>query len=203
MEAIFATHNNHKLHEVAQMLPSWLHLHSLNDIGLTEEIIEDGSSLEENALIKARYVFSKNPSVDMAFADDTGLEVDALNGAPGIYSARYAGEHCSFKDNVDKLLRELQDFQEPELRRARFRTVIALILHGGEEHLFSGVVEGVIATDPRGIDGFGYDPIFIPDGFGESFSEMPLALKNSISHRGKAFRNMKQFLETHTDEEKR
>ncbi|KGN96544.1 hypothetical protein HQ39_00295 [Porphyromonas sp. COT-108 OH2963] len=203
MEAIFATHNNHKLHEVAQMLPFWLHLRSLNDIGLTEEIIEDGSSLEENALIKARYVFSKNPSVDMAFADDTGLEVDALNGAPGIYSARYAGEHCSFKDNVDKLLRELQDFQEPELRRARFRTVIALILHGGEEHLFSGVVEGVIATDPRGIDGFGYDPIFIPDGFGESFSEMPLALKNSISHRGKAFRNMKQFLETHTDEEKR
>lgn len=203
MEAIFATHNNHKLHEVAQMLPSWLHLRSLNDIGLTEEIIEDGSSLEENALIKARYVFSKNPSVDMAFADDTGLEVDALNGAPGIYSARYAGEHCSFKDNVDKLLRELRDIQEPELRRARFRTVIALILHGGEEHLFSGVVEGVIATAPRGIDGFGYDPIFIPDGFGESFSEMPLALKNSISHRGKAFRNMKQFLETHTDEEKR
>ncbi|KGN67323.1 RdgB/HAM1 family non-canonical purine NTP pyrophosphatase [Porphyromonas sp. COT-108 OH1349] len=203
MEAIFATHNNHKLHEVAQMLPSWLHLHSLNDIGLTEEIIEDGNSLEENALIKARYVFSKNPSADMAFADDTGLEVDALNGAPGIYSARYAGEHCSFKDNVDKLLRELQDFQDPELRRARFRTVIALILNGGEEHLFSGVVEGVITADPRGIDGFGYDPIFIPDGFGESFSEMPLALKNSISHRGKAFRNMKQFLETRTEDEKR
>ncbi|MDO4789760.1 MAG: RdgB/HAM1 family non-canonical purine NTP pyrophosphatase [Porphyromonas sp.] len=202
MEAIFATHNNHKLHEVAQMLPSWLHLKSLNDIGLTEEIVEDGSSLEENALIKARYVFSKKTSIGMAFADDTGLEVDALGGAPGIYSARYAGEHCSFKDNVDKLLRELQDVQDLEQRKARFRTVIALVLEGGEEHLFSGVVEGVIALSPSGVKGFGYDPIFIPNGFSESFSEMPLALKNSISHRGKAFQMMKQFLETYTDHEK-
>lgn len=191
MEALFATHNDHKLQEVTKMLPGWLTVRNLNQMGLLEEIPEDGETLEENALIKARYAKAKT-GAKVTFADDTGLEVEALDGAPGVHSARYAGDHCSAKDNVAKMLRVLKDVPTP--RKARFRTVIALILDE-EEHLFYGEVRGEIMTEPAGVDGFGYDPIFNPDGYEVTFAEMPLSVKNSISHRGRAFEKMRLFLE--------
>lgn len=186
---VFATHNENKLQEVRQMLGEKFHLLSLTDIGCHDEIEETAETLEGNALIKARYVKDKF-GYDV-FADDTGLEVDALNGAPGVYSARYAGEGKNSEDNMDKLLRELSG---EENRTARFRTVVALILNN-DEHLFEGVVDGTITSERSGAAGFGYDPIFLPDGYAMTFAEMPGNEKNRISHRGRAVGKLVSFLE--------
>lgn len=161
---------------------------SLEEIGCHEDIVEDADTIEGNAKIKADFVTNKF-HVD-CFADDTGLEVEALDGAPGVYSARYAGEHCSYQDNVDKLLREMKGKTN---RKACFKTVIALILDG-KEYLFEGRVDGQIIEDQRGMSGFGYDPVFLPDGFDRTFAEMSEEEKNSISHRGRAIRKMMDFL---------
>lgn len=191
MELIFATHNIHKVSEVQAMLPSALHIASLADIGCMEEIPETRDTLKGNALQKAQYVvehYHRN-----CFADDTGLEIDALDGRPGVYSARYAGEGCSFADNVRKVLAELQDVRELEKRSARFRTVVALILDG-REYFFEGKVEGYITLSPSGNEGFGYDPVFLPKGWIQTFAEMDSADKNRISHRGRAIAELVGFL---------
>lgn len=194
MKLLFASHNQHKLEEVRSILLSkglqGIELISLSDLGDEEEIPENGETLEENALQKAREVWRRYHIP--CFADDTGLEVRALDGAPGVYSARYAGSHCSAEDNVDKLLRKLQDKED---REAQFRTVIALILDDGEEHLFEGEVAGEILRERRGAGGFGYDPIFLPAGKELSFSEMTLEEKNGISHRYEATLSLSIFLE--------
>lgn len=186
-ELVFATHNAHKLEELRAILKEYKIL-GLNDINCHEEIIEDSDTLDGNAKIKANYV-TDNYSID-CFADDTGLEVDALNGAPGVYSARYAGEGCSYQDNVNKLLEALKNVEN---RKARFRTVIALNLNG-KQYTFEGKVEGVITKEQHGEKGFGYDPIFLPDGFEQTFAEMPMDVKNTISHRGKATQKLVEFL---------
>ena len=186
-ELVFATHNAHKLEELQAILKEYKIL-GLNDINCHEEIIEDSDTLDGNAKIKANYV-TDNYSID-CFADDTGLEVDALNGAPGVYSARYAGEGCSYQDNVNKLLEALKNVEN---RKARFRTVIALNLNG-KQYTFEGKVEGVITKEQHGEKGFGYDPIFLPDGFEQTFAEMPMNVKNTISHRGKATQKLVEFL---------
>lgn len=191
MELIFATHNIHKVSEVQAMLPSGLHIASLAEIGCMEEIPETQDSLKGNALQKAQYVVDRFHC--NCFADDTGLEIDALDGRPGVYSARYAGEGCSFADNVRKVLTELQDVKEMEKRTARFRTVVALILDG-KEYFFEGKVEGFITLSPSGNEGFGYDPVFQPAGWQQTFAEMDAADKNRISHRGLAIAALVEFL---------
>lgn len=185
---VFATNNLHKLQEVKPLLANKFNLLSLADIGFTEEIPEDFDTLELNASQKAWHIYNRF-GID-CFADDTGLEVDALNGAPGVYSARYAGEHKSPQDNINKLLLALSGVEN---RRARFRTVISLVI-GGNETLFEGVVEGVILTEKHGEAGFGYDPIFMPDGYNVSFAQMELDEKNAISHRGRAVSKLVSFL---------
>ena len=192
---IFATNNKHKLEEVRAALQGKVEVVSLQEIGLEGDIPETADTLEGNAKQKAHWVWDRlqgmNTSADGCFADDTGLEVDALGGAPGVYSARYAGEHCSFDDNVKKLLTALEGVDD---RRARFRTVICLIVNG-EEHCFEGRVEGQILRERHGVGGFGYDPVFLPDRFAVSFAEMPLDVKNSISHRGLAVEKLRRHLE--------
>lgn len=189
MDIVFATHNRHKSEEACQILgPRWT-LRNLHDLGQTEEIPETADTLQGNALQKAQFVYDKYHL--SCFADDTGLEVEALNGAPGVYSARYAGEHCSFADNVNKLLHEMQGKTN---RRACFKTVVALILDG-EAHFFEGRVDGTIIENPRGGEGFGYDPVFVPDGFNETFAEMSAEQKNKISHRGRAMAKLIEFLQ--------
>lgn len=188
LSLVFATNNQHKLKEVQHALGDRVELVTLNAVGITEDIPEDFETLQENALQKARYVYSKTGL--NCFADDTGLEVEALNWEPGVFSARYAGEAKNPKDNIRKLLDNLKGVEN---RRARFRTVIALILNG-QEYLFEGVVWGKIIDQERGSDGFGYDPIFVPDGFTQTFAEMPLELKNQISHRGRAVEELRIFL---------
>ncbi|MCR5550658.1 MAG: non-canonical purine NTP diphosphatase [Bacteroidales bacterium] len=189
MDIVFATHNRHKSEEACQILgPHWT-LRNLHDLGQTEEIPETANTLQGNALQKAQFVYDKYHL--SCFADDTGLEVEALNGAPGVYSARYAGEHCSFADNVNKLLHEMQGKTN---RRACFKTVVALILDG-EAHFFEGRVDGTIIENPRGGEGFGYDPVFVPDGFSETFAEMSAEQKNKISHRGRAMAKLIEFLQ--------
>lgn len=185
---VFATNNPHKLKEARQILSEWFDVVGLSEIGCTDEIEETADTLEGNALIKARWVHDKY-NVD-CFADDTGLMVDALGGGPGVYTARYAGEHCSPADNVAKMLRELKDEKN---RKAHFATVVALI-SDGREHCFEGRVEGSIAESAGGSKGFGYDPIFVPDETGIRFSEMAPEEKNAISHRGRAMRKLKDFL---------
>lgn len=185
---VFATNNLHKLQEVRLLLANKFNLLSLADIGFTEEIPEDFDTLELNASQKAWHIYNRF-GID-CFADDTGLEVDALNGAPGVYSARYAGEHKSPQDNIVKLLAELNGVGN---RKARFRTVVSLVI-GGNETLFEGVVEGVILTEKHGEAGFGYDPIFMPDGYNVSFAQMELDAKNAISHRGRAVSKLVSFL---------
>ncbi len=187
-ELVFATHNSHKLEEMRAILKNYKVI-GLNDINCHEEIVEDSDTLEGNAKIKADFV-KKNYNID-CFADDTGLEVEALNGAPGVYSARYAGENCSFQDNVKKLLEALKDCDN---RKARFRTVIALNIDD-KQYLFEGIVNGSIVREQHGEKGFGYDPIFLPDGYEQTFAEMPLELKNKISHRGLATQKLIDFLE--------
>lgn len=186
-DLVFATHNAHKLEELRAILKEF-NILGLHDINCHEEIVEDGETLYDNAIIKANYV-TENYHID-CFADDTGLEVDALDGAPGVYSARYAGEGCSYQDNVNKLLQAMEGVEN---RKARFKTVIALNLNG-EQYTFEGKVEGVITKEQHGEKGFGYDPIFRPDGFEETFAEMSMEVKNRISHRGRATQKLVEFL---------
>ncbi len=188
MELIFATNNLHKLKEVQSLLDNKIKLRSLKEIGCAEEIPEDYETLKENAAQKAHYIFDKY-NIN-CFADDTGLEIDALNGEPGVYSARYAGEPCSFEDNMNKVLEKLQGIEN---RKACFKTVIALILEG-KEYYFEGQVNGEILTEKTGIDGFGYDPIFKPEGYDLSFAQMSLDEKNKISHRARATKKLVEFL---------
>lgn len=188
MSIVFASGNRHKLEEVQQKLPDHLDVISMRDIGFNGDIEEPGETLEENARIKAAFIHDRY-RVD-CFADDTGLEVEALNGAPGVYSARYAGEGCSFGDNVEKLLREMTGKAN---RKARFRTVIHLFL-ANKEYVFDGVVNGTITTESHGTDGFGYDPVFMPDGYDRTFAEMTLEEKNAISHRALAVEKLSGFL---------
>lgn len=182
MKIVFATNNPHKLAEARALAGESVEILSLSDIGCHDEIPETADTLEGNALIKARWVHDRY-GYD-CFADDTGLMVDALGGAPGVYSARYAGPACDARANMSLLLERMEDATD---RRARFVTVIALIRGGGEE-LFSGEVHGRIATEPHGTAGFGYDPVFIADESGEAFAEMTAQAKNAISHRGRAMR---------------
>ena len=184
---IFATNNPNKLAEIKSAVKSFEVL-GLKEMGIHEDIAETGTTLEENALIKSQYIFQKTGL--NCFADDTGLEVKALNGSPGVYSARYAGPNCSAVDNMDKLLSELKNHDD---RSASFRTVISLILNG-EKYYFEGEVMGDILSQKKGVDGFGYDPIFQPKGFSASFAEMSMTQKNEISHRGIAFKKLIQFL---------
>lgn len=187
-ELIFATNNKHKLEEVSQLLEGKATIVSLAQAGLEGEIPETADTLQGNALQKAQWVWERTGND--CFADDTGLEVDALDGAPGVYSARYAGEHCTFDDNVNKLLDAMEGKTN---RKAAFRTVICLI-EGGEPRYFEGKVEGCILTERYGKGGFGYDPVFMPDRFAVSFAEMPLEVKNQISHRGLAVNQLVQYL---------
>lgn len=184
---VFATHNLNKLEEIRNILKNF-EVVGLRDIGCLEDIVEDADNIKGNAKIKADFV-TNNFHLD-CFADDTGLEVEALDGAPGVYSARYAGEGCSYHDNVVKLLKAMDGIEN---RKARFRTVIALN-HNGEQYFFEGIVNGKILTEEHGEGGFGYDPIFQPDGFDESFAEMEMEIKNRISHRGRATAKLVEFL---------
>ena len=191
MDICFATNNAHKVREINQLLGERFRMLSLADIGCQEELPENQTTLEGNSEEKASYVY-QHYRVN-CFADDTGLEVDALQGEPGVYSARYAGPQRSSEDNMRRLLRELAD--QPN-RTAQFRTVITLWLDG-QMHQFEGMVSGSIARERSGSEGFGYDPIFIPEGFTRSFADMTAEEKNQISHRGRAIRRLVQFLETY------
>lgn len=188
LRLVFATHNQNKAREIQSIMPQGVHVLSLDDIGCEEDIPETGDTLEENALLKVRYVYEKFGM--NCFADDTGLLVDSLNGEPGVYSARYAGPQKDSNDNMDLLLSNLSDKND---RTARFKTVMALILHG-EEHLFIGTVEGKIIDAKKGAEGFGYDPIFEPENSGKTFAEISLEEKNKMSHRARALEKMIHFL---------
>ena len=189
-QLVFATNNAHKLDEVRKILGGKFDILSLREIGCNDDIAETAETFEGNALIKARYIHDKY-GCD-CFADDSGLEIDALGGAPGVYSARYAGEAHDSEKNMAKVLEQLQG---EENRAARFRTAIALILDG-KEHLFEGEIAGRIIEERRGAGGFGYDPIFIPDGEIRTFAEMSDAQKNGISHRARAVAKLVAFLES-------
>ena len=189
MQFVFATHNLHKLEEVKTLLDSTVTVLGLNDINYTEEIEENETTLEGNALLKAKTIF--NSMKVNCFADDSGLLVDVLNGEPGVYSARYAGIQKNDDDNMNKLLAKLNGVEN---RKAQFKTVLALILHGNE-YLFEGVIHGVIANEKKGTQGFGYDPIFIPDGYSKSFAELTSSEKSLISHRSIALRKLITFLQ--------
>jgi XTP/dITP diphosphohydrolase len=202
MKIIFATANAGKLREAAEVLGPGFEIVSPASLGITEDIPETGSTLQENSLQKARYLFERTGLP--CFADDTGLEVDALGGAPGIYSARYAGPGHDHQANMDKLLAELEKLEIPDqvrnderFRRARFRTVVTLILADGEPRFFEGVCEGSIAREKRGTGGFGYDPVFLPDAYpGRTLAEVSEEEKNAVSHRGRAIRAMAAWLKS-------
>lgn len=193
MKIVFATNNQHKLSEIRQILGNRVEVLSLRDIGCDVDIPETGTTLEENALQKAQYIYD-NYHIDV-FADDTGLEVDALNGAPGVYSARYASmENSSAShDSEANMVRLLKELGDNNNRRARFRTVIALIQQG-KVHEFEGIVNGNIISERRGGEGFGYDPIFQPDGYNQTFAEMGAETKNQISHRARATQKLANYL---------
>jgi XTP/dITP diphosphohydrolase len=193
MTLVFASNNEHKITEIRSLLGNSFQLLSLADINITEDIPEEEPLIEGNALAKARYVH--NAAGVNVFADDTGLEIEALDGLPGVHSARFAGEMKDSSANIEKVFSMLGD---KENRKARFKTVIALILEG-KEYLFEGIVNGEIITEKRGTGGFGYDPVFIPDGKLLTFAQMDLAEKNTISHRARAFEKLKEFL-FHYDE---
>ena len=188
MQLIFATHNPGKLQEVREILAPKYEVLGLSDLNDHEEIVEDAPTLEGNAIIKATTVWERHGL--NCFSDDTGLEINALNGAPGVYSARYAGPKKNASDNMDKVLHALEGAAD---RSAQFRTALALHWNGAVQ-LFEGIVEGRIAEERSGTKGFGYDPIFIPDGYDCSFAEMDAALKNSMSHRGRAMQKLIAFL---------
>lgn len=194
MELIFATNNQHKATEINSLLGQNWAVKSLADLNFNEEVPETGDTLEDNALEKARYIhqlWGKN-----CFADDTGLEVEALHGAPGVFSARYAGEDKDSSKNINRLLEELKGQSN---RKARFRTVIALIIEG-REFLFEGIVNGQILENREGNGGFGYDPVFKPDEADVSFAQMPLSEKNLISHRARAMKKLTDFLNNHIED---
>ncbi|MCB0480515.1 MAG: RdgB/HAM1 family non-canonical purine NTP pyrophosphatase [Flavobacteriales bacterium] len=190
-EIVFATNNLHKLKEVQQAVGNKIILLSLKDINFKGEIPETQDTIEGNSKQKVEYIFERYNIP--CFADDTGLIIDSLNGEPGVYSARYAGEACSFKDNCDKVLRNLAKKKD---RKARFKTVISFMDQHGIK-TFEGVVEGTILEEYKGSDGFGYDPIFKPVGYNETFAEMTTELKNEISHRGLAVKKLLLFLESY------
>ena len=185
---VFATNNAHKLEEVTAILGEKIELLSMKDIHCHADIPETADTLEGNALLKARYIF-ENYNMD-CFADDTGLKVEALNGAPGVYSARYAGDAHNSEANMRKLLQVMEGIEN---RKAQFRTVFALIING-KEHLFEGIVKGEITKHRCGSSGFGYDPVFIPEGYTQTYAEMGNTLKNKISHRGLATNKLCNFL---------
>ena len=188
MKLVFATNNVHKLNEIRNLAGRNFEIVSLSDMGWVDEIPETGKTIEDNASQKAFYIYEKY-KFD-CFADDTGLEIESLDKRPGVYSARYAGESCNFEDNMSKVLTELQGITN---RKACFRTVISLVIQGKEVR-FEGKVDGVILNEYRGNKGFGYDPIFQPNGYKQTFAEMPLELKNAISHRGLATQKLIAFL---------
>ena len=188
IDLLFATSNKNKVLEIKKVLPKEFNIKSLDDIGFCEEIPENENSIEGNAIFKANYMYKKyNLNV---FADDTGLEVDSLNGKPGVHSARYAGISKNSRDNINKLLKKLKNKKN---RKARFKTVIALILNS-KIHTFEGVVEGIITKKPKGENGFGYDPVFIPSGYTKTFGELSIEEKNSISHRSLAMNKLIDFI---------
>jgi XTP/dITP diphosphohydrolase len=189
IELVFATNNVHKLEEIKAAVGNAIRIRSLEEIGFTDDIPETGQTLEANTSQKSHYIFQKYGI--NCFADDTGLEVEALDGRPGVFSARYAGPEQDHNKNIDKLLRELNDHKN---RKARFRTVISLVLDG-KEYLFEGIANGSILTERHGSKGFGYDPIFQPVGYKQSFAEMDLEEKNKISHRGRAIQKLIAFLQ--------
>lgn len=188
IDLLFATSNKNKVLEIKKVLPKEFNIKSLDDIGFCEEIPENENTIEGNAIFKANYIYKKyNLNV---FADDTGLEVDSLNGKPGVHSARYAGISKNSADNINKLLKKLKNKKN---RKARFKTIIALILNS-KIHTFEGVVEGIITKKPKGENGFGYDPVFIPRGYTKTFGELSLEEKNSISHRSLAMNKLIDFI---------
>lgn len=188
MNLVFASNNKNKILEIQSILNGSIKILSLEDIGCHEDIPETADTIEGNAILKADYV-TKKYGYD-CFADDTGLEISALNGEPGVYSARYAGEQRDSDDNMNKVLEGLNDATN---RNAHFKTVIALNLNG-KQHLFTGIANGTITQNKKGSQGFGYDPIFQPEGYEETFAELPLTIKNKISHRGKATQQLIDFL---------
>ena len=190
IKLLFGTNNTHKLKEIREIL-SDITVLSLADLMVEMEVEETEDTLRDNAILKAKAYFEVSGLP--CFADDTGLEVDALDGAPGVYSARYAGPNCNPDDNIDKLLGALKDADD---RQARFKTVIAFV-DGGKIHTFEGIAEGRILKERRGSRGFGYDPIFLPEGFRQSFAEMSPGEKNNISHRGKAIQKFAEFMSTY------
>ena len=187
-ELIFVSHNAHKLEEVKAIVVNNFEVKNLSDINVFDEIPETGLSFKENAQQKAEYIYKKLNC--NCFADDSGLSVDALDGEPGIYSARYAGEPCNMQNNIAKLLNNLKEKSD---RKAQFTTVIAVVLDG-EYHFFEGVIRGKIIDTPRGDNGFGYDPIFVPDGYDQTFAELPTEIKNNISHRAIAMQKFQEFI---------
>ena len=189
MKLVFASNNKNKIQEIQALVPNIIQIVSLEEIGCIEDIPETADTIEGNAILKANYVTEKY-GFD-CFADDTGLEVDALNGAPGVYSARYAGEQKDANDNMDKLLSELKDKSN---RKANFKTVIALNLNG-KQNLFTGIINGKIIKEKIGTNGFGYDPIFVADGFDKTFAELSMEEKSTISHRGIAVKELILFLQ--------
>lgn len=189
MKLVFASNNKNKIQEIQALVPNTIQIVSLDDIGCTEDIPETANTIEGNAILKANYVTEKY-GYD-CFADDTGLEVDALNGAPGVYSARYAGEQKDANDNMDKLLTQLKNESN---RKANFKTVIALNLNG-KQNLFTGIINGKIIEEKIGTNGFGYDPIFVADGYDKTFAELSLKEKSTISHRGIAVKELILFLQ--------
>ena len=189
MKLVFASNNLNKIAEIKQMLPKEIELLSLEDIGCTEDIPETANTIEGNAILKANYITEKYGF--SCFADDTGLEVDALNGEPGVFSARYAGEQKNANDNMNKLLENLKNKSN---RKAQFKTIIALNINE-KQFLFEGIIKGDIISEKRGTKGFGYDPIFVPEGFTSTFAEMAMSEKAKLSHRGIATRKLISFLE--------
>ena len=188
MQLVFASNNNNKIKEIQLLLPQSIQILSLQDIGCFEEIPETADTIEGNAILKANYVSEKYGY--NCFADDTGLEVEALNGEPGVYSARYAGEQKDANDNMDKLLLNLKDKPNGS---AQFKTVIALNLDG-KQNLFTGIIKGKIIEEKIGTNGFGYDPIFVADGYTKTFAELTIEEKSRISHRGLAVKQLVDFL---------
>jgi len=190
MDLIFASHNSHKINELKTILPTGFTLKGLPEMNFHEEIPETGLTLDENALIKARTIFNRFGLTTIS--DDTGLEIEALDGAPGVWSARFAGAESNSEKNMNKVLTLLNDHAN---RKAQFKTVMALIMNGNE-YLFEGVVKGTILKAPRGNAGFGYDPVFQPEGYNCSFAEMVPSQKNKISHRGRAVEALLNFLKS-------
>lgn len=188
MKIIFASNNKNKVQEIQNQVPKSIQIVTLDEIGCTEDIAETGTTLEENAIIKANYITEKYGLP--CFADDTGLEIDALNGEPGVYSARYSGEDKNADKNMDLVLQKLGTSTN---RKAQFKTVIALHINN-EQHLFTGIVEGDIRNKKKGTNGFGYDPIFEPENLGKTFAEMTIDEKNKLSHRGRAVEKLIKFL---------